>query len=87
MKFFVTCLCDPEAVQDIPNSEISVEKPSVSNMLEEFVADATRGQGGVGVAASGPGGLVAEVRNSVAKLGTKAAKLGGIGLHTEIFCL
>lgn len=56
-------------------------------MLEEFVAEAKRGQGGVGVAASGPEGLVAEARNSVARLGTKAPRLGGIALHTEIFCL
>jgi hypothetical protein len=87
LKFFVTGLCDPEAVQDIPNSKISMEKPSISNVLEEFIADAMRGQGGVGVAASGPQGLATEVRNSVAKLGTKTAKLGGITVHTEEFCL
>lgn len=87
MKFFVTCLCDPEVVQVIPNSEISMEKPSISNMLEEFFASTKSSQGGVGVAASGPEGLVAEARNSVARLGTKAARLGGIALHTEEFCL
>ncbi len=85
MRFFVTCLCDPEAVQVIPNSEISMEKPSISNMLEEFFASTK--SGGVGVSASGPEGLVAEARNSVAKLGTRAARLGGIALHTEVFCL
>jgi ferric-chelate reductase len=87
MRFFVTCLCDPEAVQAIPNSEISMEKPSISNMLEESFASMNSGPGGVGVAASGPEGLVAEARNSVAKLGARAARMGGIALHTEVFCL
>jgi ferric-chelate reductase len=87
MKFFVTCLCDPEAAPDIVNSEVTVEKPSISLLLQQFVSGAAQGTGGVGVATSGPESLVSEARNSVASLGVKAAKLGGIALHTEVFSL
>lgn len=87
MTFFVTCLCDPEAVPDIPNSEVTIEKPSISGLLHQFVSGAAHSTGGVGVATSGPESLVCEARNSVAKLGLKAARLGGIALHTEVFSL
>jgi ferric-chelate reductase len=87
MKFFVTCLCDPEAVPNIVNSEVTIEKPSISLLLQQFVSGAAQGMGGVGVATSGPESLVSEARNSVASLGMKAAKLGGIALHTEVFSL
>jgi len=87
MKFFVTCLCDPEAVPGIANSEVTIEKPSISHLLHQFVTGAEQGAGGVGVATSGPESLVSEARNSVAKLGMKAARLGGIALHTEVFSL
>ena len=87
IKFFVTCLCDPEHVPDIPNSEVTMEKPSITNMLEQFVSEASHGTGGVGVASSGPPSLVSEARNTVARLGLRAALVGGVALHTEVFCL
>lgn len=87
MTFFVTCLCDPEAVPDIANSEVTIEKPSITGLLHEFVSGAAHSTGGVGVATSGPESLVSEARNSVAKLGIKGARLGGIALHTEVFSL
>ncbi|KAG8854935.1 hypothetical protein FRB91_002949 [Serendipita sp. 411] len=88
MKFFVTCLCDPEALPDIPNSEVTMVKPSITKLLDQFVHDASpSGKGGIGVATSGPPSLVDEARNSVAKLSPRVAHLGGIALHTEVFCL
>ncbi|CAG7848050.1 SubName: Full=Related to ferric reductase (Metalloreductase) {ECO:0000313/EMBL:CCA71821.1} [Serendipita indica DSM 11827] len=87
IKFFVTCLCDPEQVPDIPNSEATMEKPSIADMLDEFVSGASHGTGGIGIAASGPHSLVSEARNTVAKLGLRAARVGGVALHTEVFCL
>lgn len=87
MKFFVTCLCDPEAITPIVNSEITIVKPSIPELLEQFVSGASHGHGGIGVATSGPESLVAEARNSIATLGVKIAHLGGISLHTEVFSL
>lgn len=87
MTFFVTCLCSPEAVPDIANSTVTIEKPSITRLLEQFVTGAAHSTGGVGVATSGPESLVSEARNSVAGLGIKAAKLGGIALHTEVYSL
>lgn len=45
--------------------------------------------GGVAVCASGPESLVREASNAVArmKLSGRAHRLGGIGLHTEVFTL
>ncbi|PVG04513.1 hypothetical protein CPB86DRAFT_1133 [Serendipita vermifera] len=87
MKFFVTCLCDPEAAPHITNSEITIIRPSIPTLLDEFVARASESQGGIGIATSGPESLVAEARNSVATLGTQIARLGGVALHTEVFSL
>jgi hypothetical protein len=87
MKFFVTCLCDPEAVPAIANSEVTILKPSIAGLLQQFVTGAEQGTGGIGVVTCGPESLVAEARNSVAALGTRAARLGGVALHTEVFCL
>jgi ferric-chelate reductase len=39
----VTCLCDPEAVPDIPNSVVTIERPSARGMVERFVRGATAG--------------------------------------------
>ncbi|KAG8805431.1 hypothetical protein FRC17_005522, partial [Serendipita sp. 399] len=65
MKFFVTCLCDPEALPDIPNSEVTMTKPSISNLLDQFVHGASPlATRGLGVATSGPASLVDEARNS-----------------------
>ena len=51
-----------------------------------FVAQAG---GGLAVCASGPEGLIREVANGVARLqlSGRGMKLGGVGLHTEIFTL
>ncbi|KAF8647908.1 hypothetical protein AX16_006440 [Volvariella volvacea WC 439] len=44
--------------------------------------------GGVAVCVSGPGSLIRETSNAVARLGmTRGAELGGIALHTELFSL
>ncbi|KAI6106198.1 iron reductase [Pisolithus croceorrhizus] len=34
-SFFVTCLCDPEAVPFIPNCDVKLERPSVYTLLRE----------------------------------------------------
>ena len=45
-------------------------------------------QGGVGVCASGPEGLTREAANAVARLApVHGRRVGGIALHTEVFCL
>lgn len=90
-KFFVTCLCDPEAVPPIPNSAVAVSKPTIGQMLEPLLAHATEAGGaggGVGIAASGPESLTRAAQNVVASIGPKtAAAAGGIELHTELFAL
>lgn len=35
---YVTCLCDPEAVPVIPNSDVLTEKPTAHGILNEFVS-------------------------------------------------
>ncbi|KAA1466991.1 iron reductase [Dentipellis sp. KUC8613] len=37
VSIFVTCLCNPEAVPPIPNSRVSVERPSVRRLLARFI--------------------------------------------------
>lgn len=127
VSVYVTCLCNPEAVPDIPNCDVSVYRPAVRKILRALVAppdtenalEASSGStankkdaedveedtptqthslsgklnwvglgGGVGVCASGPESLIRETQNAVARLGlTQGVKLGGIGLHTELFAL
>ncbi|EKM52899.1 uncharacterized protein PHACADRAFT_261585 [Phanerochaete carnosa HHB-10118-sp] len=128
VSVYVTCLCNPEAVPDVPNCDVSVFRPSVGRVLRALVtppddselartascekkdADADSNSdadsevtqehclagklnwvglgGGVGVVASGPESLICETQNAVARLGiTQGTKLGGIGLHTELFAL
>ena len=118
VSVYVTCLCDPEAVPDIPNCDVSVFRPSVGKILRALVTQpdaAEAGEadkkdveedapaqmhslsgklnwvglgGGVGVCASGPESLIRETQNAVARLGvSQSVKLGGIGLHTELFAL
>jgi ferric-chelate reductase len=85
-RFYVTCLCNPEAIPPIPNSAIEVAKPSVSSLLTPLIR-VTKG-GGVGVAASGPESLTCAAQNAVAGLGSaEIASAGGIDLHTELFAL
>ena len=37
VSVFVTCLCDPDAVPDIPNCDVSVFRPSVGRVLRALV--------------------------------------------------
>lgn len=110
ISIYVTCLCNPEAVPPIPNSDIGIYRPSVFKLLNELVTppegvvidEATEKPmksistklewvglgGGVGVCASGPESLIRETQNATARMGiTQGVKLGGIGLHTELFAM
>jgi len=88
IKFFVTCFCDPKAAPVIPNSEVTIVKPSVHNLLVPFIDGDYAGTEGLAVASSGPESLVDETRNAVANIGPrKITVLGGVALHTEAFCL
>lgn len=100
-SIYVTCLCDPEAVPSIPNSEVTIYRPSVGQLLREFVTPPSEVDGksesrlqwvglggGVAVCASGPETLLRETQNAVARIGvTRGMELGGIGLHTELFAM
>lgn len=37
VSIYVTCLCNPEAVPSIPNSEVSIYRPSVTQLLQGLV--------------------------------------------------
>jgi ferric-chelate reductase len=95
IRIFVTCLCDPEAVPAIPNCEVTIVKPNVSQLLEPFITPGTdvetgrvRSGGGVAVAVSGPQSLIAEAQNAIARVPIGRTKsLGGLALHTEVFSL
>jgi ferric-chelate reductase len=88
IKFFVTCLCDPEAAPVIPNSEVMTIRPSIHDLLVPLIDGEHASTEGLAVASSGPESLVNETRNAVAKVGpSKLAALGGVALHTEAFSL
>lgn len=99
VSIFVTCLCNPEAVPSIPNSVVTMERPSARQLLNDIITppadDAAGGLrwvglgGGLGICASGPGELTREVANAVAKLslGRGVQEVGSLGLHTETFVL
>ncbi|KAI0270454.1 iron reductase [Gloeopeniophorella convolvens] len=103
ISIFVTCLCNPEAVPPIPNSEVTIVRPDVHQILAQMLSSpaeddvedegkASGGRlavpGGVAVCASGPESLAREAANAVAKLApTHARHIGGIALHTEVFSL
>ncbi|KAK0185299.1 iron reductase [Armillaria mellea] len=74
VSIYVTCLCNPDAVPPIPNSDVIFERPSFGKVLGDLGM-----KGGVGVCVCGPESLVREASNAVARLG------GGVGLHTEVF--
>ena len=40
MSIFVTCLCNPEAVPNIPNCDVTIERPTVHRLLHDFVSSA-----------------------------------------------
>ena len=88
IKFFVTCFCDPEGAPVIPNSEVTIVKPCIHDLLVPFIDGEHAGTGGLAIASSGPESLVGETRNAVANIGPrKVTALGGVALHTEVFCL
>jgi len=72
----------PETASDL---DIEIEKEEQVKGKLSWVEDG----GGLAVCASGPEGLVREASNAVArmKLSGRAHRLGGIGLHTEVFTL
>ncbi|KAF7797826.1 hypothetical protein EIP86_009032 [Pleurotus ostreatoroseus] len=95
VSVYVTCLCNPEAVPTIPNSEVSVYRPSMRQLLQDLVTPDAEDKlkwtglgGGVAVCASGPETLCRETQNAVARMGAvRGLELGGIGLHTELFAM
>jgi ferric-chelate reductase len=96
ISIFITCLCNPQAIPEIPNSIVTVERPSVHNLLHGMITPPDDDQdlkwvglgGGLGVCVGGPESLTAEVSNAVARLSlSRGVELGGIELHTELFSL
>ncbi|KAI0721429.1 iron reductase [Fomitopsis betulina] len=101
ITIFVTCLCDPDAVATIPNSDIVLLRPVVGKLLRQFVTPPSTGEiteqlklawvglgSGVAVCAAGPESLTTETRNAAAKLTlTRGTELGGVGLHTETYTM
>ncbi|KAH9914282.1 iron reductase [Fomitopsis serialis] len=101
ISIFVTCLCNPDAVPTIPNSDVVLLRPTIGNLLHQFITPPTEEEiaeqpklswvglgGGVAVCAAGPESLTTETRNAAAKLSlTKGLELGGLGLHTETYAL
>jgi ferric-chelate reductase len=93
ISIFVTCLCEPEAVPQIPNSIVTMTRPDVHRLLARIlsptsavnnVQDESResakqvvSQGGVGVCASGPESLAREAANAVARLAPVHARRVG----------
>lgn len=72
----------------IPNSEVTIVRPSIYDLLVPFIDGEHATTEGLAVASSGPESLTGETRNAVAKIGpSKVAALGGVALHTEVFCL
>ncbi|PCH42801.1 iron reductase [Wolfiporia cocos MD-104 SS10] len=39
ISIFVTCLCEPEKVPTIPNSDVMLMRPSVGTILQDFMTD------------------------------------------------
>jgi ferric-chelate reductase len=95
VQCFVTCLCDPRGLPTIPNSSVSLDKPSLATILAPLISPTDEekqmfrlGCGGVGVAASGPERLTSEAQNAVARIGPKRARdVGGVEIHTEMYCI
>lgn len=101
ITIFVTCLCNPDAVPTIPNSDVVILRPVIGNLLQQFVTPPTADEiaeqpkltwvglgGGVAICAAGPESLTTETRNAAAKLAlTRGLQLGGVGLHTETYAM
>ncbi|KAJ3766319.1 iron reductase [Lentinula raphanica] len=88
ISVYVTCLCNPEAVPSIPNSDVLDLTTPLARKGECCFASAKLQWvalgGGIAVCASGPGSLTREASNAVAK-SSLLRKIGGVGLHTEVF--
>ncbi|KAK0450521.1 iron reductase [Desarmillaria tabescens] len=100
VSIYVTCLCNPDAVPSIPNSDVIFERPGFGKVLGDLVTPPPPDDeeekklswvglgGGVGVCVCGPESLIREASNAVARLGmTRSGELGGVGLHTELFSM
>jgi len=70
---------------DSTTPESGLEKVDDVPSLKSFVG----GDGGLAVCASGPESLIRETSNAVARMQLlgQASRLGGIGLHTEVFAM
>jgi ferric-chelate reductase len=76
ISVFVTCLCDPEAVPDIPNSLVTMERPEARAMLEQFIRPASGARAGGSV----------ESAQSV-EVGAEKPAAGGAGKEREELAL
>ncbi|TRM60114.1 ferric reductase like transmembrane component-domain-containing protein [Schizophyllum amplum] len=92
---YVTCLCQPELIPDIPNCDVVLwdgvgdsGRPSVGSLMKTFVAevDAKDEQASVAIMAAGPRSLVAEAGNAVARLKAAGPSVE-VGYHGEVFDL
>ncbi|KAH7911479.1 iron reductase [Hygrophoropsis aurantiaca] len=86
ISIFVTCLCDPEAVPDIPNSIVTINKPSVYNLLNDLISpssfssttssdvedDAAKMSSSASIEAVNPGGGVAVCASGPESMTTEA---------------
>lgn len=95
ISVYVTCLCDPEAVPDIYNMDVTLDKPSMKSHLSLFLTASGDKEtatlpsgGGLGMAVCGPADLTREAQNTMARLTpAQMLLLGGVSLHTEQFSL
>jgi len=95
ISIFVTCLCDPEAVPRIPNSIVTVGKPTVQKIIQPVLNcdDVEKGVssgvgGGLAVAVSGPESLSTEARNAIASMTmSQRRRFGKVDIHTEVFAV
>lgn len=103
ISVFVTCLCNPEAVPDIPNCDVTVERPTVHRLLDDFVTSAgspefgesekgkskaTCGDGSLAVCAAGPEAMTREAKNAIARTTmSRGMQLGRVACHTELYSL
>jgi len=98
ISVFVTCLCDPESVPAIPNSDVLIERPTVHQMLNDLVTKSSSVEGGavptqssgggLAVCAAGPETMTREAKNALARIALiRGQQLGKVACHTEIYSL
>jgi len=95
ISIFVTCLCDPESVPRIPNSLVTMERPTVQRLMKPILGsgDIEKGAfpnvgGGLAVAVSGPDSLTTETRNAIASMSMmERRRFGKVDIHTEVFAI